>query len=80
MHSIAQADAVEQLGRALSALAIGHSRRRVRQGHGHLLQGGGARQEVKILKHEPDHLVADFGPLIRPEAAHLFSVEPVFAG
>jgi hypothetical protein len=67
VHAAAELDGLQRLLGALDAL--GRRRAIVDHGQFHIVQGRGARKEVKGLEDEPDLLVADGGKLVVAEVA-----------
>src|SRR3989441_139101 len=76
-HAVAEPHALQRPRGLLAACLRRHAR--VDQRQLHVVERGGARQQVERLEDEPDFLVADARQLVVGEVAHLLAVEPVLA-
>ncbi len=79
--ALRQAHPLEAPARPRPAFGVGHvGLRRVEQRQLDVLEGVGARQQVEVLEHEADLVVADLGAAVAVEVRDLDAVEHVAAG
>src|SRR5438132_13562163 len=78
IEPFAQTNRRQRFGRTLAPLGRVNTAR-VEQRQLDVLEGGGARQQVKALEHEPDFRVADARQLARTELRHVLAVEKVLS-
>ena len=77
MGPVRKAHPLDKLQGAARGLVVGQGLRGIGQRQDHVFKGAGARQQIEVLKHEPDFFIAHMRPLIARQIGHLLPVQHI---